>query len=426
MFVPLTDYSDRLDAMVDGLITEVNDRTHLLLVVGIAGTLFGLFEFAFRAAPTLGPTPDILQINKALAQSMAKAFPVGFVGLMLMLGFQILMAGPDSRLLRALASATNRALQYRQTVSRTQADAVLAAANTIRDSMRSLENLDETLTQQLTPVVDKFGVRLEEALELIRRQSGQTEAATKRFEESAQALNISTDRVLATTKDLRKLLQKAPDVLERTATLLAELDSSMTHMFEEGQQVIESAGNTLSSFSNLPEQMAESVKTEVRDAYTSVGDDIKLSWQRTLGELAASIDNQFADTQRHIKNVATELRRAAAEWDRIASNPDAILTQPFAEPLEAMRVNLGQSLKNIEELIQMYPGRDDVVRLGEALQQASQLPKDDLQKAMRTELRPQFERVEKQLDRMERLIPRPPSPPPRGILQRAVDWILRR
>src|SRR5436305_1577408 len=47
ILVPMTDYSDRLDSSVDGMVSELHDRINLLLLVGIAGSLFGLYEFAF-------------------------------------------------------------------------------------------------------------------------------------------------------------------------------------------------------------------------------------------------------------------------------------------------------------------------------------------------------------------------------------------
>src|SRR5437764_38637 len=72
--VPITDYSDRLDSEVENLVGEIGDRTNMLLLVGIAGTLFGVFEFAAR---TMAITGDRLaQIGPILAESMAKAFPV--------------------------------------------------------------------------------------------------------------------------------------------------------------------------------------------------------------------------------------------------------------------------------------------------------------------------------------------------------------
>src|SRR6202171_6320059 len=91
--VPITDYSDRLDAQVENIVDEVSERTALLLIVGIAGTIFGVFEFASRSL-AVASGDRLARIGEILAASIAKAFPVGFVGLILMMAFQLAMALP--------------------------------------------------------------------------------------------------------------------------------------------------------------------------------------------------------------------------------------------------------------------------------------------------------------------------------------------
>jgi hypothetical protein len=81
-FVPMTDFSDRLDSIVDGMLAELHDRTNLFILVGIAGTLFGVSEFAFRAFEALSntalpPGERVTELAKYLSSSMAKAFPWG-------------------------------------------------------------------------------------------------------------------------------------------------------------------------------------------------------------------------------------------------------------------------------------------------------------------------------------------------------------
>src|ERR1700674_3788403 len=44
--LPLSDYSDRIDSLIEGLVDRLHNAVNLFLVAGLAGTFFGMAEFA--------------------------------------------------------------------------------------------------------------------------------------------------------------------------------------------------------------------------------------------------------------------------------------------------------------------------------------------------------------------------------------------
>src|SRR5205807_6729309 len=57
VLISMMDYSSRIDAIIEGMGDQLHNSANLFLIVGLAGTFFGMAEFGMRAAG-LHPTPD--------------------------------------------------------------------------------------------------------------------------------------------------------------------------------------------------------------------------------------------------------------------------------------------------------------------------------------------------------------------------------
>jgi hypothetical protein len=232
-FVSIADFSDRIDSIIEGLLSDLYNKINMLLIVGIAGSLFGLFEFANSSSHGLADIANGkgVQVNfsELLASSMAKAFPVGFVGLVLMLFFQVWATVPESRLRQAVVVAIGRAVEERRKLCRSQAAIVEAAVVSIGQAMKPLENLESTLARTITPVVEEFAKQMEGSLAFFKKQFDALTGASTKIDEAVNAVERS---VVAVERNIRILeetagrldltLKAAPAVLATSIQLQKE------------------------------------------------------------------------------------------------------------------------------------------------------------------------------------------------------------
>src|SRR5438874_5312272 len=98
--VPMTDYSDRIDSFIEGLSDHLHNAVNLFLIVGLAGTFFGMAEFARRAANPQ-QLSDPKEVLGALQTALGHSFPIGFLGLCLTILGHPLASYFESRLREA-------------------------------------------------------------------------------------------------------------------------------------------------------------------------------------------------------------------------------------------------------------------------------------------------------------------------------------
>ena len=354
--VPITDYSDRLDSEVENLVSEVADRTNMLLLVGIAGTLFGVFEFASRTMHVRG---DVLaQIGGILAESMAKAFPVGFVGLMLMLVFQLGLGGPVSRLHRAASEATTRALEHRGIVSRTLAETI---ASSIAESMRPVSTLGATVSEHLQPVVAALGERLEQSLSLVRLQFGEIEQSTERFIEATAHLRDSANAMTSTSGRLSELLAATPKVLANTERvqqlhkeLLDQLGTSFAKHVANANGVADVLQRIRTSAEGLPEELVQQLVGVMQPVFERLATDAAATWETLSQELGAELRQAQRELVRQtgedVAGIYEAVRGAAVEWQRLGRDSRAMIAEPLQRSLDTIETASSRALDNAAEI----------------------------------------------------------------------------
>lgn len=366
--VPITDYSDRLDSEVENLIDEVADRMNMLLLVGIAGTLFGIFEFASRAT-TLGGD-RLTQIGSLLGESMAKAFPVAFIGLMLMLAFQLFLAGPVSAFHRAASEATRRALEHRGVVSLTLAEAI---GESIAESMKPVSTLGTTVSEHLQPVVAALGERLEQSLSLVKLQFGEIDESTQRFIKATSSLQQSSNALTNSSARLEELLRTAPKVLAKTEKIQELHDAAMQEIAAAFRRNIETAGvaaETLKSvqdgLSTFPERFAEQAALAIAPAFERVAIESSATWHDLVKIVAVDIQRdyaEFAASSRHEVALVNEgMHAASEEMRRLAEGAQASLSEPLKTAIETARQEASAALAEVDAFVRTrYPAlRDDM------------------------------------------------------------------
>lgn len=317
-FIPMTDFSDRLDSIVDGMIAELHDRTNLLLIVGISGTLFGVFEFAFRAQEAISDksipaSEQMALLGKYLSGSMAKAFPVGFMGLMLTLIFQVWAAFPERRLLNALSTATRKALQQRERMSRSQADIVRQSTERLETAMQPLADLKDTLTLSVQPVIAEFGERLDQSLNLVKVQTEKLQESTESVHEAVQSVHEGVSSLEAVAESLKVLLHKAPDVLERIIRIqghqeasLIEFDECLSEQLRQTQKIGVDIDGTIKAIKLLPQDVLREHKAVLH----YLGEDSLALWANISHEFGQKLYSDYLERFDDIDTRAKETNTA--------------------------------------------------------------------------------------------------------------------
>lgn len=373
--VPLTDYSDRLGAEVENLVDEVSDRTNMLLLVGIGGTLFGVFEFASRAS---GVTGDRLtEIGSLLSESMAKAFPVGFVGLMLMLVFQLSLAAPLSALHRAASEATRRALEHRGTVSRTLAESI---GESIAESMKPVSTLGETVSVHLQPVVSSLGVRLEESFALVKLQFGAIDQSTQRFIKATSNLQQTSNALTNSSSRMEDLFRALPKVLARTEkiqdlhdTAMAELTTSVRRDLALLDTVTGSLDRLQEGLTELPERVAERAAVAIAPVFERVATESATTWHDLVHIVAVDIQRDYAEfiasSREEVRRVNAEMRSASEAIRQLAEAAQSSMTEPLQTAIETARRETSAALAEVDTFVrERYPAlRDDMNGFREAM-----------------------------------------------------------
>lgn len=351
ILISLTDYSDRLDSIVDGLIAQLHDRTNLFILIGIAGTLFGVFEFAFKVQEVLGTTSNnqIEEVGKILSASMAKAFPVGFMGLLLMFIFQQWAGTAENRLRGALSEAANRAIRSRKTVA-TEIEVVQQAANQIKESMEftatriqealePLKNLQATLTEGLQPVVKEFGNRLDQSLDLVKEQFHSLQTATGGIQTAVGSVQAGVSSLERAAGSLEHLLKDAPAVLEKINTIqerqvlsLKEFDKVLLAHLGQAEQVNEGISAATRELSSLPQALIDHTK----GALEAIRTESVSEWQKMLSELQGRLGDDYSNMITNVSAQATEVKASvmvvSQQLNEVASNAKVALGDLSAMP----------------------------------------------------------------------------------------------
>jgi len=394
ILVPITDYSDRLDSTVDGMLSELHDRINLFLLVGIAGSLFGLFEFAFRAydaltSPNVGDNDRIRLLGEHLSSSMAKAFPVGFIGLVLTFFFQIIAGFPERRLRASLTDATREALARRKEVSKSQAQVIQETAGAIRTALLPLNDLKLTLTQSIQPVVKEFGTRLDQSLGLVKAQFSEMQRITASLAMAIRSVNAGVISLNKATDSLKGMLQDAPEVLSNTVKLQESQKAVLSDYEKVLEGYVEQAGRlnlavhtTISNMANLPEDIVRITQAVFealgKNSLSAWGDSSKEFYELLTHDyeiLFDDINGRVDKIQGQVLSVSKELKAVTEGLEKTVEGLSALPASIDTE-LKATFVRVGTESKNAWVTMSNDFGKDTqkeyVNYLGKIQQQAEE------------------------------------------------------
>lgn len=339
IFVPMTDFSDRLDSAVEGKIAELHDRTNLFLYIGIAGTMFGVFEFAFRSydtliSTTLSQSDKVTKLAEYLSGSMAKAFPVGFFGLLLTFIAQILATRPEQRLREQLSEAARKSLATRQQAFHSQTESMESAARAIQTATEPLRGLEETLAKGLQPMIDLFGERLDRTLELVQSHFNSVEKTSSGLQSAVNNLRQAVESIGAATSSLESLIRETPKIIDRLIELekkhedsLEKVNQLFAEHFQQAarvSQALEVSIAQLSTLSGLILNEASEAMKRVEEATTS---GWVLAAQNLRQQVETDLAALFGEAKNQMNEVSAVVQGAIEMMNTLAQESRAALTE---------------------------------------------------------------------------------------------------
>ena len=383
--IPLTDFTDRLDSVVDGMLGRIHDLINLFLVVGIAGTVLGLFHFAVHAASAESP-----KLGESLAQGLIHglktAFPVAFVGLGLYVLGYIMASFPEHFLRGSLTQATDRVLEKRRAFAKSQAEL-------IRESLAPLKNLETTLSKAVQPAIAGFQSSLNGAFQLIQSQMAVLQQAVKAVQDSVQSVEKGVQSLQAVSDHLRLVLADAPNTLKKIDDLheqqvkrLQELSHAITAVEQRSTEAIQKLGATaghfssvLEGFQGLPEQLRQQLasgltelfsgtvtqlstiirefeglpahlKDSVQAALNEVSQGLRGVGERTISELRDRVVQLIGGIETSSGEATLALGGAADRLRDVAQQAHQVLARSFDEAVNSVTKKAEEWLPRLEEM----------------------------------------------------------------------------
>jgi len=280
ILVPSTDFTDRLDSRVSGLIDGISSLVNLFLVVGVAGTFVGLFDFAQAMATQLniGGDPTGL-IGSSLSSGLAKALPVSIVGIFFTISGHIFVSILEARLKSAVTGATQRAMKYRRQSSTSLAEA-------IREAMDPFKDIAKVMGEQITPVINVFLERVEGSMTRIGESLGPFSIAVSTFNESSVLLSTAVSglkgAVESSEAHLREVQKSRDRLTLRTTELLKRMEKLEGVMSDAANDLKDGAGH----IRNVAGGMAEAVRSSLGELKGSVGEQ----WSTACGQYFQALE----------------------------------------------------------------------------------------------------------------------------------------
>lgn len=330
--IPMTDYSDRLDAHIDHKVAGLSTRANLFLVIGVMGTFFALFQFAFRVKGGLPPD----QIGQRLSEGLAVAFPIGFIGLILTLATHLITDWLEGRFREAADIAVHRALDWRSTH-------LVTVESEILQAIEPLRNLQATLSQTLHPVIEGFREQLKQTHSIMAEQIKPLADVIHRLDATSHDLHSSVQDMHAAVTEYGQMVFKAAELGKENLSLVRK----SRKIFEDLDNVISAASGALTEASNRLSTVPQILSDHVGKTLDEITARIESAWKQSSSRL-------FEDLLLVSARLDTSSRDLAEAAGRLRQLPEDLnhrLMESLAQQADAMAVSVEQFRTEFEKAI---------------------------------------------------------------------------
>lgn len=342
--VPMTDYSDRIDSIIEGLVDRLHNAVNLFLVAGLAGTFFGMAEFA-RQTSALQQATDSRVVLDALRTALGHSFPIGFLGLTLIIFLHPWASYWERKLREASAAAVNQALHSRSAVLKqnTFESLVTAVSALPQELAAALKPANENLLTQLKPLLELPTVIQKNNQEVIGPLQELFTQSRKEWKDTVGKLDRQSERVSSSIEKLEQPIQRLTGKIDDIGALISSMAMVTEKVLGDAQRVTAAtehlhtsvAGTAASlneaaaKLSTLPEtvrddmsRLHEVLRERIGSHYELIGREYVSSIRELAGSSVGDITNAAVQGGRQLAEAAKSLQIMA---DSVKSNlQDAI------------------------------------------------------------------------------------------------------
>ncbi len=282
----------------------------LFLLVGIAGTFWGLLRIAGG-----GSDPKLFQ--EALKSGISTAFPVGLMGLLLALVFNFLADSLEQRKTRQISA-------FISTGSESIADAVRAGLREgtaeltsrileLTNSLEPVRTLEGTLRGALEPTVRELGSQLQEATKLLAEQGDRLEKQTGAILGASAELTLTAKAMEKALASIGDAAEKAPIALEATraaseaaASLLESNRTALAESAASNRRSLEAAAGAMNEIRSGIDSARQSLLALPEQLSLNVAEKIAISLREVTAEARTQLGAVGSEAIKIIENTNSQ------------------------------------------------------------------------------------------------------------------------
>jgi flagellar motor protein MotB len=292
--IPMTDYSDRLDAHIGHSIAALATRANLFLIVGVMGTFFALFQFAFEVQGGLAPEA----IGSRLSQWLASAFPIGLVGLALTMLAHLLTDMLEGSFRQRAETSIHRALA-------TRSEKLTTVESVVIEAVEPLKNLEATLSRTLHPVIEGFRDQLRQTHQIMAQQVQPLAQAVDRLERTTAEWKEAMQDFREASSAYSRLMREAADINRQNLALI----KSSRKIFDDLDQVIRASAGALVDASNRISAVPQVLSDRLAETMESMARRVEDAWKESSHRLF----DDLAQSAAGLRSSAQDLTAASAQ-----------------------------------------------------------------------------------------------------------------
>jgi ABC-type transporter Mla subunit MlaD len=298
--VAMTDYSDRIDSLIEGLTDQLHNGVNLFLIVGLAGTFFGMAEFA-RQAPSLSANTDAKDVLEALRLALGHSFPIGFVGLCLTIVAHPIAGWFDAQLREATRDAVNHALRLRTAALNQDGSGIAEELRKLPDVLAAaIAQVHGSMLDQLKPLLEiPQAIRdsQKEFLEPLREIFAESRKDQKEFLEPLREIFAES------RKDQKEFLEPLREIFAESRK---EWRETVTKLGKQSSKTAEAIEHLEAPINALTSKIAQI--TDLVDANEQAVNRINARAEE-VAALLLSVQGQITVVVESIASVTTDLAR---------------------------------------------------------------------------------------------------------------------
>jgi methyl-accepting chemotaxis protein len=383
--VPMTDYSDRIDSLIDGFVDRLHNAVNLFLVAGLAGTFFGMAEFA-RQTSALQQATDSRVVLEALRTALGHSFPIGFLGLALTIVFHPWASYRERKLREASTSAVNQALQSRTALLKqsTFEGLVTVMRELPQELAEALKPANEGLVTQLKPLLDLPNAIQKSNQELLDPLKELFTESRKEWKDTLGKLDRQSERVSSAIEKLEQPIHRLTGKIDDIGVLISSMASVTEKVLGDAQKItatterlnasvagtVNALDEAAAKLSTLPEKVQadmSNLHVVLRERIGSYYERVGRDYVDSMLQLAGSSVGNITDAATHagevmqkaaqsLQNMAESLKgdlesaidQGAKRIQAYATEIEAALRQNFPQTVADMQTALNQASSQIE------------------------------------------------------------------------------